>query len=422
MESTEETLFSYLRDVIYSPSTAALDIKTLPEEFHDFGRGLQFFVDCVIETSNLTRALSKGDLNTKLPSRSNEIAAPLKSLHSSLKHLTWQAQQIAQGDYNQKVDFMGEFSEAFNTMVSQLSEREQNLNNIILQLQDKTASLEQSNHLLTTLMHYVPQQIIVLDRNTRDILLMNDIASNEVNGDPDYLGNLMQSIALHNAINLECEVEISYARNDEVRFFTVKTYLFEWNSRQAEVLAISDITATKSKIQELQGQAYIDGLTGLFNRNFGMFTLDAWLHDRRNFVLVFCDLDNLKYVNDEYGHSEGDLYILNAAKQLKTFSKDAIVCRLGGDEFMILAQNISLHDAHVQMNVIFYSLQNDGCLRNKSYSYSISFGICHIDRNNTMSASEILHEADELMYESKRARKKARLGEPIVKNINIEDI
>jgi len=116
-------LFSYIRDIIYRPSKASLDIETLPESFRDFGKGLLYLNSCIDETRSLAMELSRGNLDCKLPPPTNEIASYLKTLHSSLKHLTWQAQQIARGDYHQRVSFMGDFSEAFNNMIGQLDQR-----------------------------------------------------------------------------------------------------------------------------------------------------------------------------------------------------------------------------------------------------------------------------------------------------------
>jgi signal transduction histidine kinase/DNA-binding response OmpR family regulator len=115
---------------MYSPSEASLDLSRLPDELQMLGKGLQFFCECAMESSNLAKSLSKGILGTPLPSRQNEMAAPLKSLHATLSHLTWQTQQVAKGDYNQRVDFMGEFASAFNTMVQQLDERWKSLEDL----------------------------------------------------------------------------------------------------------------------------------------------------------------------------------------------------------------------------------------------------------------------------------------------------
>ena len=125
MDTVAEALFNYLRDVIYNPSNANLDIEALPQDFQDLGNGLRYFAECVMETKALALALSKGDLNGKIPSPGNELASPLKSLHASLRHLTWQTQQVARGDYQQRVKFMGDFATAFNSMAQQLEERKQ---------------------------------------------------------------------------------------------------------------------------------------------------------------------------------------------------------------------------------------------------------------------------------------------------------
>ena len=123
MNRGADTLFEFIRNVIYDPENAELNLEDLPEDFQDIGKGIKYFAQCVLETRGLAQALAKGNLSTSLPPRGNEIAAPLKSLHASLRHLTWQTQQVARGDYQQRVDFMGEFASAFNSMVAQLDER-----------------------------------------------------------------------------------------------------------------------------------------------------------------------------------------------------------------------------------------------------------------------------------------------------------
>jgi hypothetical protein len=61
--------------------------------------------------------LARGELNDISVSSKNFLASPFKELHSRLRHLTWQTKQVASGDYGQRVDFMGDFSEAFNLMI-----------------------------------------------------------------------------------------------------------------------------------------------------------------------------------------------------------------------------------------------------------------------------------------------------------------
>jgi diguanylate cyclase (GGDEF)-like protein len=74
------------------------------------------------EAQEFIAALSLGRLDVDPPPR-NHLIASFKQLHSSLRHLTWQTQQIAAGDLNQRVDFLGEFSVAFNSLIDSLLEK-----------------------------------------------------------------------------------------------------------------------------------------------------------------------------------------------------------------------------------------------------------------------------------------------------------
>lgn len=86
-------------------------------------------------------SLSNGDMNVPLPAVGGPVAGSLKSLHASLKHLTWQTRQIADGDFSQRVDFMGEFSEAFNRMVERLDQSRSQLEALNLRLQEDNTAL-----------------------------------------------------------------------------------------------------------------------------------------------------------------------------------------------------------------------------------------------------------------------------------------
>lgn len=418
MDSSLNTLFEYLRSAIYDPENASLEISDLPEQLHEFGTGLKYYTECVMETTNLALALSRGSLDGSIPSRGNEIAAPLKSLHASLRHLTWQAQRIALGDYNQRVAFMGDFADAFNKMVEQLADREQSLEDKIKQIEEKTSSLEQGNLLLSKLVHYIPQQIFVIERSSHKILLTNDIASNELNKNAEYLEDIIKLISEVEDEVTGTEVEIVYNKFDTKRYFIVNRFFLEWHSEDAEVYAIHDVSETRREIADLETHAYRDELTNLFNRAYGMMTLDLWLHDKKRFVLVFVDLDSLKYVNDVHGHAEGDIYIIRAGEHLKAFSEEALVCRIGGDEFMLLAPDHGFDDAFAKMNELANNLRNDEYQKTKEYTYNMSFGIAAVDQNNVMTAADILGAADLRMYENKQRNKqklKQARSNPVIK-------
>jgi hypothetical protein len=75
-------------------------------------------------------------------SRKNFFGSPFKELHSRLLHLTWQANQAAKGDFSQRVDFMGEFSEAFNHMIESLKNHEEDLQNKIAELEKALSHID----------------------------------------------------------------------------------------------------------------------------------------------------------------------------------------------------------------------------------------------------------------------------------------
>jgi diguanylate cyclase (GGDEF)-like protein len=157
-------------------------------------------------------------------------------------------------------------------------------------------------------------------------------------------------------------------------------------------------------LHKLKKAADSDTLTQVYNRRYGMEILNEWLTENKSFIVCFVDIDNLKYVNDEFGHTEGDKYILSVADTLRGFSAKAIICRLGGDEFMLLAQDWRKKAAVAKMEALRSLLANYSD-QEALYTNSISYGIVEVGAGNTMIASELLSIADEKMYEYKRAHK-----------------
>jgi signal transduction histidine kinase len=102
-------------------------------------------VEAFDEIHRFVVPLSQGKLDAFTPSKGNYLASPFKELHSRLKHLAWQAQCIANGDFSQRVDFMGEFSVAFNSMVEKLAQREEQLSRTAAEREQLIRKLNQSN-------------------------------------------------------------------------------------------------------------------------------------------------------------------------------------------------------------------------------------------------------------------------------------
>ena len=405
MNNAPKILFEYLRGKFYDEPNIELDVEKLDEEYVMLGRGLVYFTQCLSECKDLSRALAAGKFDIPLPPRENALAGPLKSLHASLKHLTWQAQQVAKGDYKQTVDFMGDFSSAFNTMTEQLAERQHKLEKEVETIRRKSEALEQSNQLLSSITQYIPQQIIVKAKDTQEILFMNDMARKELDDDEEYFIKILGKL---DDFHDESRTVIRHPCEEKEHYLSVTPYLVEWEGVTAEAYVIADVSPDMTMIKDLEERVYKDDMTQVYNRLFGMLALTEWLGEKRCFSLVFADLDNLKHINDKYGHNEGDRFIITVAEYLGTLALDAIVCRLGGDEFMLLVPESNYDETHIRLSEISRMIRNDEYLNNKEYYYSFSFGVVHVDEDNTLSESEIMSLADERMYEHKKAKKKNR--------------
>ncbi len=164
--------------------------------------------------------------------------------------------------------------------------------------------------------------------------------------------------------------------------------------------------AMLAKFQEMMR---VDELTGLYNRR-GMMSLanqQIGFADRlrkRVFVL-YIDLNNLKTINDTYGHLVGDQALVDTADLLKnTFRKSDIVARIGGDEFVVFGLDInegSGNTTEIIINRLKNAIAMYNLRSNKKFDLSLSYGVTYYDPQNPLSIDDLLSEADKLMYEHK---------------------
>ena len=116
-----EQLFEYLRQIIYKPEQACLDVETLPPDQKKLGQGLKVLQRFVLEAKHLGEDLAAGKIkDARLPSRDNPVSGNLKAIHSIMQHLIWMMDEVGGGDYKQRLHLMGDLSTSFNNMVSYL--------------------------------------------------------------------------------------------------------------------------------------------------------------------------------------------------------------------------------------------------------------------------------------------------------------
>lgn len=142
-----------------------------------------------------------------------------------------------------------------------------------------------------------------------------------------------------------------------------------------------------------------DSLTGVYNRISIENKIKQIQEDQIDFYLCFIDLNYLKIVNDRYGHNYGDKYLMKVAEILKELFPQKPIGRYGGDEFIVLVHDLmkneivkKLEQANVELSC--YDLEV-GLINTLSISYGI---VCGNDKSKYI---ELIHEADELMYQQK---------------------
>jgi hypothetical protein len=123
--------------------------KTTNENEYELAILLNRLFLFVQEIHEFILPLSRGKLgDVTVPLPKNFLASPFKELHCHLQHLTWQAIQVASGDFSQRVDFMGDFSEAFNSMVVSLDKNGKLLKRKINELEKALSQIKKLEGIL----------------------------------------------------------------------------------------------------------------------------------------------------------------------------------------------------------------------------------------------------------------------------------
>lgn len=159
--------------------------------------------------------------------------------------------------------------------------------------------------------------------------------------------------------------------------------------------------------QELYSLAFTDDLTGLYNRRGFLALARQQLklahRNAQDSLLFFCDLDDLKGINDSYGHREGDLALIRVGQALKqTFRDSDILARFGGDEFVVLALEAPSANQDLILHRIQESLEKSNA-NEPRYKLSLSVGVARFDSKCTTSLDDLVAQADQAMYAQKRS-------------------
>ncbi len=176
-----------------------------------------------------------------------------------------------------------------------------------------------------------------------------------------------------------------------------------------------DISIHKRIEETLRALSVLDALTGLYNRRgfaaIARQQLELAIRMKRNAIMFFIDIDGMKWINDNLGHSEGDNALIDTANILKqTFRTSDVIGRIGGDEFVVFAMNIGKDNAKILFKRLNQNVNNLNKLKKRPYKLSLSTGFTDIDIGHPPTLEEMIRKADNIMYEQKKKKKIQRIN------------
>lgn len=175
------------------------------------------------------------------------------------------------------------------------------------------------------------------------------------------------------------------------------------------------ISHINKAMEELNRIYVIDPLCNIYNRNGFIKHADEVFKEcvanEKTVMLSFIDMDGLKFINDNYGHDEGDFAIKELANVIRECCEDGDICaRFGGDEFVIFNRNANEDSCHILEQRFNAKLEHHNSIVTKPYKISASIGSVIEKVDSTYTLFKIVKMADEVMYEVKKNKKNSRAG------------
>lgn len=248
----------------------------------------------------------------------------------------------------------------------------------------------------------------------RDDVFMTDGFSQVMGISEQEINKISQSKKLFEAFLGEYlsqrveEEEDIFKITDEKKWIKLKTL----TTKESVLGVVIDMSKEMMDKEILKIERDYDPLTKIYNRKAGEHAFEKVVKELENYgiaALVMFDLDSLKQVNDSYGHKYGDLYIQHAVEMLKTIKGEGttVLNRRSGDEFLLFLYNFPSKESVRNVLDDFYErlkLVKLDTPTGESKPMLISGGLMWLGKNE-LTYDELIHYADEALYEVKRSNK-----------------
>ncbi|MDR0652658.1 MAG: diguanylate cyclase, partial [Synergistaceae bacterium] len=360
-----------------------------------------------------------------------------KELQANLRHLTWFAKRVASGDFDQQIEFMGDFSEYFNKMSRDFYEALKSLRESEANLLKITKELHKSEERWQLAIACTQDGVYDIDLFTKKAffspraweILRRPVVRYDIDYDPVAWGSLIHSDDLEKwteAVNMSGGSKLT---NEQAKYyFEFRVMGSDENYRWVGVHHMSivnaedvprrfvgtleDIQEMREHEDEIRKQATLDQLTKLPNRYlYKDRLLQNMVMAKRNvssLVLILWDLDGFKWVNDTYGHLAGDRLLVAVAELMRSSLRETdTLARFGGDEFIMLITSYRGHEeevANLTVSRIFNALHEPIDIGAEKVTIGASCGISFFPRHTT-DGEVLFNLADKALYEAKKTGK-----------------
>ncbi len=236
----------------------------------------------------------------------------------------------------------------------------------------------------------------------------------------EVLAQLSEALQLSTSVDEACEVVPDYARRlfpacaaemsstfaaGETDLLTMQTQALDVPLAEAFARRIAVALANLREQEALRARAIRDSLTGLFNRRWMKETLVRCSRNCVQTGVIVADVDHFKSYNDRWGHAGGDALLQHLARLMqRLFREEAVVCRLGGEEFVVIVPDASFEELREGAERLVeesrrMAVHLEGQLLG---TITLSAGIA-LSPHHAATAEELISAADRALYAAKSA-------------------